>query len=218
MLEFIRDTIEYQNFGFNTITFSFFGTFFFSILQAWSLLKQNTKIKKKKSGQSLSITFFTYSCCYFFAFLVYGILNRSIGMIVNGLLGFCYIPILFNLHRFKGFFNINWIFLGLFSLMIPTVYLLKGELRNVFVLIGLFGLGIPLILQIREMYKQKSTGSVEPRFLIVFGFSSIFWFIYGLVINNWIFIVFNPFSILLLGIAFGLYVKYRKLEIEKLII
>jgi len=102
--------------------------------------------------------------------------------------------------------------------MIPTVYLLKGELRNVFVLIGLFGLGIPLILQIREMYKQKSTGSVEPRFLIVFGFSSIFWFIYGLVINNWIFIVFNPFSILLLGIAFGLYVKYRKLEIEKLII
>lgn len=209
MEEFIKHTIEYQNWGLNAITFSFLGTAFFSLLQGWSLFKQNSTIRRKKSGKSLSVTLFIYSGCYFFSFFVYGVLSDSMGMMVNGLLGIPYIPILFALHKYKGFTKTNWIVLGMFSLMIPLVYILEGSVRDIFVLCGLFGLGIPLIGQIREMYKEKSVGAVEPRFIIVFMLASVFWFSYGLVIGNWIFVVFNPASIVILGIILALYYKYK---------
>jgi len=207
--EFIKHTIEYQNWGLNMVTFSFLGTAFFSLLQGWSLLKQNGTIRRKKSGKSLSVTLFIYSGCYFFSFFVYGVLNQSMGMMVNGLLGIPYIPIILALHEYKGFTKTNWITLVIFSLMIPLVYILQGSVRDMFVLCGLFGLGFPLIGQIREMYKEKSAGAVEPRFIIVFMLASVFWFIYGVVIENWIFIVFNPASIVILGIILFLYYKYK---------
>lgn len=77
MKELLQHTVEYQNWGANIGTFSFLATIFFTLLQGWSLFAQNTTIRRKRSGESLSTTFFIYTGCYFFMFLVYGITKRG---------------------------------------------------------------------------------------------------------------------------------------------
>ena len=167
-------------------------------------------IRKNRSGESLSTTFFIYAGCYFFMFMVYGITKHSIAMAFNGFIGIPYAFILVSLYRFKGFTRKDWIFLALFSLMTPTVYLLNAKARDIFTLIGLFGILVPLTGQVREMYRTKIPGSVEPKFIFTFMLSNVFWFIYGITTNNWIFVVFNPISLALLTTALVLYLKYKK--------
>jgi len=210
LIEILRQTVEFQNWGANFATFSFLAVVFFTILQGWSLFIQNNTIRKSRSGESLSTAFFIYCGCYFFMFMVYGITKNSIAMTFNGFLGIPYIPILFALYRFKGFTRKDWSFLVLSSLMIPTVYFLSGKARDVFTLAGLFGILVPLAGQVREMYRAKVPGSVEPKFIIAFMFSNMFWFVYGLTTGNWIFVVFNPISLTILTTALVLYLKYKK--------
>jgi len=210
-MDLLKQTIEYQNWGSNAATFSFLATIFFTILQGWALFEQNKTIRKKRSGESISIIFFIYSFCYFSTFLVYGTTKMSITMAFNGLLMIPYIPILIALCRFKGFLKSDWILLILFSTMILIVQFLKNSpIQDIFVLAGLFGLLIPAIFQIKEMIKTKSPGSVEPKFIVSFMLAGIFWFIYGLTSGNWIFVVFNPVSFSILIFILFLYLKYKR--------
>ncbi len=210
MENLIRETIEYQNWGWNMATVSFFATLFFTLWQGLSLLQQNSTIRNKRSGEALSVSFFAYSGSYFFAFLVYGLTKHSIAMTFNGLLGMPYIPILFALHRYKGFESADWFAILFFPLMVPTIILLEESGRDLFVLCGLFFILIPLIGQTWGMYKTKNVGAVEPKFLKAFMASGIFWFAYGLSGGGWIFVVFNPISFVVLGTALTLYHRYNK--------
>jgi len=208
--EFLGRTVEYQNWGANAATFSFLVTVFFTCLQGWSLFAQNATIRRNRSGESLSTTFFIYTGCYFFMFLVYGITKNSIAFMFNGCLGIPYIPIVLALYRFKGFQGGDWVALVLSLLMIPVVVMLEGAWQDMFVLTGLFGIIIPLVGQVREMYRAKSSGSVEPKFVVTFMVANIFWFTYGLTTGQWIFVVFNLISFLVLATALILYRRYRK--------
>lgn len=209
MENLILETIEYQNWGFNMATFSFFATLFFTVWQGISLFQQGATIRKKRSGESLSVIFFAYCGSYFFAFLIYGITKHSVAMTFNGLLGIPYIPILMGLHKYKGFTASDWMSVLIFPLMIPIVLILEESRRDLFILTGLFYILVPLVFQTWGMYKTKSVGAVEPKFLKAFMASGVFWFIYGLSGGGWIFVVFNPISITVLGTALFLYHRYN---------
>lgn len=207
----IRETIEYQNWGWNMATVSFFATVFFTLWQGRSLFQQNSTIHNKRSGEALSVSFFAYSGSYFFSFLVYGLTKDSIAMTFNGLLGIPYIPILMGLYQYKGFTIKDWTVVLIFPLMIPTVLLLEESIRDIFILCGLFFILVPLIGQTWGMYKTKSVGAVEPKFLKAFMAAGVFWFAYGLSGGGWIFVVFNPISFVVLGTALFLYHRYNKI-------
>ncbi len=210
-MDLLKQTVEYQNWGTNAATFSFLATVFFTILQGWALFEQNKTIRRRKSGESVSLIFFIYAFCYFATFLVYGTTKMSITMTFNGLLMIPYLPILIGLCRFKGFSKSDWTLLILFSGMIAIVQILNhSSVQDVFVLAGLFGLLVPALFQIKEMLKTKSPGSIEPKFIISFMLAGIFWFIYGLTSGNWIFVVFNPISFTILVIILLLYLKYKR--------
>src|SRR3989344_8841053 len=94
MEEVLRETLEIQNWGYNLLTLSFIATVFFTVLQAWGLWKQNRKIRRERSGTSVSVISFGYFGSYFFALLAYGVHLKSIAIVFNGLLGCLYIATL----------------------------------------------------------------------------------------------------------------------------
>ena len=209
-MDLFKSTIEYRSWGANVATYSFLGTMLFSLLQGWALFAQNGTIRRKRSGESIAVIYFVYGFCYFAAFFVYGVAKMSIAMAVNGLLFVPYLPILTALERWKGFSRADWLSLLAFSLMIPAIELLKGDMRDVFVLLGLFGCLVPGIFQFMELLRTKSPGAIDPRFIVAFMFSCIFWFIFGLMTGNWIFVAFNPVSFFLLGSTLVVYLKYKR--------
>lgn len=212
-MDLLKDTLEYRNWGMNIATLSFVGTMFFTVLQGWALFAQNGTIRRERSGESIAVVYFVYGFCYFAAFFVYGVAKLSIAMALNGLLFVPYLPILVALMRYKGFSSGDWILFVLFSLMIPAVEVLKGNARDVFVLVTLFGCLVPGVFQIAEILRTRSPGAIDPRFIVAFMGSSVFWFLFGTMTGNWIFIAFNPVSFALLGVTLALYLKYKHLAL-----
>src|SRR6185295_8947923 len=82
---------------------SFFGTVFFTVLTMISLVQQNKQIVKAQSGESVSVVMNVYMLVLFFAFGIYGLAKGSVALTFNGMIGFFYVPILWNLRKFQGF-------------------------------------------------------------------------------------------------------------------
>lgn len=209
MEEFIKNTIEYQNWGWNAVTVSFIGTIIFTILQMWSSFEQGRTIFRKRSGESVSSSLFIYAGWYCFTFLVYGMVRNSIAMSLNGLLCIPYAFAVYGLYRFKGFNGFEKFLLVACAGMGPVIYLLSGTAREIALTAIVIGLLIPLAIQVREMYRTKSPGAMDPRFVTVLILSCIFWFIYGLYTETLVLEVFNPLAAVLLGITLLLYFRYK---------
>ncbi|MDO8556858.1 MAG: hypothetical protein Q7R98_00110 [Candidatus Jorgensenbacteria bacterium] len=213
-LEILRKTLEYQNFGFNELFISAVATVIFTVLQGYGVLMQGRRIWRERSGESISVTFFSYATFYFLAFLVYGAEKWSIAMVFNGVLGFVHIPILAGLLKFKGFTRNEWILLGAFSTMVPAFFILDGEPQEVFLMICLLGILATLVKQTLDTWsyvKLRRSGradkpiALEPRFLVSFMATNAVWFIIALCIGNWPLAVFNPLAFLLIGVNLTMY-------------
>src|SRR4030043_255058 len=97
----MKEFMEVRNFGWNLMTFSFVTTLFFTLLQAYALIKQNQRILKTRSGESVSFIFFSYYGFSALAVIVYGLHKGSLALVINGLIGFLAMLVIINLLRFK---------------------------------------------------------------------------------------------------------------------
>ncbi len=205
MTDFIRNLVEIKGFGFNLLTFVFAGTIFFSVLQGWGLWRQTQKVWESRSGDSVSVLFFGYGMFYFFAFIFYGIHEAKLAAILNGALGFVYIPLMVGLHKFKGFTRKEVSLLIVFSLMVPAMIFMP--VRQMLLMIFLFGVAGATIFQIVELVKLGKAGVIEPRFYAVFIITAFFWWGYSFLVNDWPLKVFNPLAIVLNLIILFLWFK-----------
>lgn len=201
---------EYQRWGLNALTFSFLATVFFTALQGWSLLKQSRKIWKNRSGTSVSVYAFTYFAGYYLVFSTYGFQVRSLAIILNGFLFFVHVPILLGLWRFEKYSCKEVFFTVIVMSAFVLLFILDEKQKDLLLFTGLMGILWALTMQIAEIIRTRKTGSVEPRFIIVFMATAVFWFIYAIVIGNWPLIVFNPLSFCALLLILLLYLKYRR--------
>ncbi len=205
-------TVECQNWGWNTITISFLAAILITIIQGWGIWKQNKKIWKNQSGKSLSLIFFVFQFSYFTSYFVYGIDRDSLTIIVNNILGLLFIPIIIGLIRYKlkekELSRRELIISSLLPLIIPGTLLIKD--KDLFLIIILGIAAISVAPQVLELIKTKETKNIEPKFIIVFLISGTLWLIYGLAINSLALITSSIPTILLSLMFLILYFSFNK--------
>ena len=203
--------IEFDNFGWNVLTLSFFATIVFSLLGVFYLWRQFTEIWSNKSGKSVSVTWICYFLFGYIATLFYGVHKDSLALVISAALR---IPIsalvLFGLWKFKGFKKIDQgIFFGSIVLMIAMIF---SSEKVWFYLFFSFGSVISLATQPIEIWKNKSSGVVVIKVFVIYAISCLFWIPYAFITRNWAleFIVFSFFVISIATII--LWFRYREEE------
>lgn len=81
-LETLKATAEYQEWGW-IMFFTISGTTTFSILSFWALWGQIKKMWSSRSGESLYISWFSYSLFFFIALTIYGFHINSIATVFS---------------------------------------------------------------------------------------------------------------------------------------
>lgn len=211
MEEWIRHSVEYQNWGWNSVTIGSLGTIIFTFVELWGLHKQNQTIWQKQSGQSLSVSWFSFFFFASVAFSFYGLHIRSIASILNGVvLALIHIPILLGLWQYKEFTRWESIQFFLLIATIPAMILLPWK-DQVFLIISI-GVIYAIATQPLELYKTKSVGAVDIRMLLVYVLSTIFWVIYAFAINEWVLKALALVNLGSLSLATFLWFRYRYYE------
>ena len=208
VIHFFKNTVEWQGWGYNALTISFIATAVFTVLEGWGFWMQNRSIWRNKSGESISVSLFIYFGCLFIAVIAYGYYIRSIAAIFNGMLGFMHLPILFGLWKYKGFTKLEKGALYVFPLMIPAMIFFPW--KDLLMISLLFGTIIPLAMQLYEMWRAKSAGVINARFIGILIISTAFWVIYAFAIRNWVMEVIYPLTLVILILIFVLRFHYAR--------
>ena len=199
--------IEIQEFGANIITLTFFITLFFTILQGYALIRQSLKILKNKSGKSVSFTFFCYYSFSALAVIIYGLYKHSLALSINGLLGFIALFVVINIWRFKEISR-NEKIIGLGSAIVIPLIIFLPQKDTLFLVFGSV-VTWAIVSQILEIWKNKSSGSVDPGQTITSIFSSLFWLSYAIVMKIWPMEIFNSLGFILWLIMLLSYLKFK---------
>jgi uncharacterized protein with PQ loop repeat len=208
MFDILKNCVEYQNFGFNTLTISALATIFFSFFQGYGAIAQSKKIWHEESGETITVLFFVSNFWYFMSFFIYGIYQDSIAITLNGAVGFLYIPILMGLKKFKGFAISETIFSLLGFLVIPAM-ILVGQ-KNI-VLTAMILMVAPFtIIQFYEFIKSRSLGAFSIKYVIIFFTTSAFWLIYSIAILKWPLIILNGATTTIYLVVIFLNHKFKK--------
>ncbi len=211
MYEFVRSTVEYQNWGWNAVVVGSFGAIIFTFIEGWGLWKQNQAIWRGKSGESVSVSWFSYFLFALAAFFFYGIHIHGIAAMFNGVaLTLVHIPILLGLWKYKGFAKWEKVQFFCLALMVPAMAFLPWK-NEVFTIVSV-GIIYSLATQPLELWKTKKTGAVEIKLLVVYTLSTAFWVIYAFAINEWVLEILTSVNLFLLGLATLLWFKYRARE------
>jgi len=205
--------IEIKNFGANILTLLFFITIFFTIIQAYALIKQNNKIVKNKSGESVSFFFFSYYGFSALAVIIYGLNASSLALTLNGFLGPLALIIVVNLLRFKVI-SLKEKIIGLSSFIVLPLIILVPQKDLLFLIFGLVISGA-LFAQILEIWRNKSAGSVHPGQAIVSLFSNSFWLSYAIIMHIWPLEIVNGLGLLLWVIMLMSYFKFKPTNITQ---
>src|SRR3989344_5572692 len=99
LVEVLKSTAEYRNFGLNEATVGAFLVIPASYLQGTGFWNQGRKIWEDKSGASVSTLFIAYFFFFFVTFAVYGARERSMAMTGNGFLFLTILPVLAGLRK-----------------------------------------------------------------------------------------------------------------------
>lgn len=214
MLELLKNTVEYQKWGFNAPTIGAIGIIFFAFVEGWGLLKQNQKIWQERSGESVSFRWFTYLGSYFIASIFYGLYIKSISVTFGAILpGLLHIPIIVGMIKFKQLAQNEKIQSALFLIMILAMVILPQK-DLVYILLSI-GTIYALATQPLELYRTKSVGVVEIKLILVYIASSVFWTIFGFSTKALGIMIVSPCALILLGLTLIMWRKYKKLEASK---
>lgn len=199
--------MELQQLGLNAVTVGALGVIFFAFVQAWGLWQQKKTIWKNQSGQSISVTWLSYFTCLDVVVFIYGWSINSIAMMVNGGLIFLYVLIMIGLWKFKGFSKLEK-FLGICLLIVIVVTIFIPAKDWMFLIVS-FGSILSLIMQPYEIWKNKNSGVVEIKLIIVYLISTTFWIIYGYTINDWVLKIICPSYFVIFSITVCFWFIYR---------
>ena len=106
------------------------------------------------------------------------------------MLGFLHLPILLGLWKYKGFTKLEKGALYICPLMIPAMIFLPW--KDLLMISLLFGTIVPLLMQLYEIWRAKSAGVVDARFVGILIISTAFWGRLRLRYQNWVMEVIYP--------------------------
>ncbi len=203
MIEFA----EVSGFGINMLTLSFVATMTFTVLQSIAFLKQNRRIIKTKSGQSVSFSFYSFFSFSALAVTLFGLTNQSLALSINGLLGILSLIITINLLRFKKITKKETIMGSISMLALPSM-IFSPNRDIVFLVLGLI-IGVTIGIQIVEIWRNKSSGAYHPAQVFVSIASCSFWLIYSIIMKIWAMEITSSLFLLLWFILLFSYLKFK---------
>lgn len=194
LLEFLLNTVEWQNWGWNTLTYGAIGAGALAIFQGFGVWRQGIRVHREKQAQTLSFLLFGYSMAYFFSAAIYGVKQKSIALMILAGSGLLHIPIVTGIPKYRAVTTQERWFVRIFFLMIPLMwYATKVELHETFFLVFLFGLLGFIAPQAYRAWKRADTSDLDVVMILSFLIGAIFWFVYGFADNRWWALkVFNP--------------------------
>jgi uncharacterized protein with PQ loop repeat len=210
---FLTATLEYQHWGVNALTVSFFLSVAITLITAWGLVQQNQTIWRKREVEAVSIFWLVYYAILQLAILIYGASMHSAALVVNGLLALLYIPILLGLWKFKGFSLMENISAGILASAILSMLFLpfKSQFFFVFALGGLLSASMQPI----EMWQKKSARGVSIRLISTLLLGNIIWFVYGLAVHDWVLIIVNALAFIIFGTTALLWKRYEGMGVSR---
>lgn len=208
MVDFLRSTVEWRQWGVNTLTFSAIGTIVLTMFQAWSLNKQARLIWDNKKGDSVSVVMFSYMLFYLVSFIIYGFFMKSIAAMANGLLVVFVIPIFLGLFKFKQFTLVERWCVPIFCIL-PVAMIFSPHKQFLFFCM-LSGLLIAFACPARELLRSKDSGFVEVRVIATTMVVNVFWAAYAFAVGDVPLMIFNPLSFVLMVATLLLWIKYKR--------
>lgn len=204
MIEFA----EIKGFGINVLTFSFVATMVFTVFQAIAFLKQNQKIIKTRSGESVSVSFYSFFGFSALAITVFGLFNQSLALSINGLLGILSLIVTINILRFKKISKKEKTIIKVSVLALPLM-IFSPDKDIIFLVLGLI-ISATLVAQIVEIWANKSSGSYHSFQIFVSIVSCSFWLSYSIAVKIVVMQITNSLFLLLWFTILFSYLKFKK--------
>jgi uncharacterized protein with PQ loop repeat len=199
--------VELQNFGLNMLTITFLATLVFTVSQGVALIRQNKTIVKNRSGESVNFIFFAYYGFSAIAVIIYGLGKNSLALTINGFLGFIALVIIFNLLRFKPI-KLQEKIIGFSSAIVLPLIIFVPQRDLLFLIFGSI-VGVTVLVQILEIWKNQSSGSVHPDQIIVSVISAVFWLSYAIILDIWPMEIINSLGLILWALLYFSYWKFK---------
>ena len=211
VLNFFLTSEEVRKFGWNISTFWVIGVNIFTIVEWWGLRKQNKKIWKERSGESLSVTLFTFLLFATWAFIFYGIAIKSASSVINGLvLGIMYMPTVTGIWKFKQWSTREKIQFWIFTSMVPAMAFFPWY-NEMFLIISV-GIMIATGTMLWELRKVGKTGVLDIYLLGAYLASTVFWVGYAFSIEQWVLEILAIVNVILLCITTWVWCQYYRKE------
>lgn len=187
MVDFIRNSVEIQHWGWNIGTIGAVGTFVFTLLQAVGFSTQARSIWKSRSGASVSIPMAGFWGVYFICFFIYAIDAKSIAMVWNCTLLFPVLVMIAGLWKYKRDAFRDWAIVGLCMLGIPAMIWFPKDA----VLTSLFVIAFAVLLHQALDVRKNGPGVLHPAYIVIFILTGLFWLVFTITIGNWVIAIFN---------------------------
>ena len=206
VLSWFSESIEFQMFGINLVTFGAVGANVFTCMQAWGLHKQYRTICRRKRADGVSLSFFVFSTGYCAAFLYYGWISHSITITWNGMLAPLFGAVVIAIIRYRGI-TFPELCATIFApvLVIAMVFI---ERKTLLLLTYLFLFLLFLLAQPLKIIRERNSREVSLSFQYICIATSVFWFSYAIAIKDIALIIFNPIVFLLYAWTIVLCRKY----------
>lgn len=221
VLEFVTSLAEYQKFGLNTTTITAIGILCITLFQAWGMTGQVRTIWRTRSGEGLSVLWFSYTMWFFVAAIVYAFHTRSGAMLVNASVMMTgHLAILAGLWRFKGW---TWSETGQTVLYaaIPMIVAMVPDTRiealampgtDAAFMVFSFGTIYAVATQPWEMWRKKTAGIVAVKLIAVHILAVVFWTVYAFHIGAVALQILNPILFVLFALTVLFWFMYREQE------
>jgi len=212
VLNIVEQTVEYRGFGLNALTVGAAGALALLLFEAWALIQQARTIWRDRSADILSTYWFGYTACFAAAYVPYGIAIQSGTLVFTCTVwSALHIPILWGIHKFRGYTAKETVTMGAFVLMVPVMIWLPWI--DLAYLVFSVGMVYAFATQTWELWKEEKTGSLEIKLLAVYIVSTTFWTIYVFAINALALMILNPVILTITIATVTLWCKYKKREL-----
>jgi uncharacterized protein with PQ loop repeat len=186
---------EYRALGYNLATFTFVGTSILSVMQGWSIVRQNSQIWAERTAANVEPLMFTYLFFYCLSFGSYGLDKGSVVATFNGMSGILYVPVLLGIVRFRNDIRFWHIATALLfgSAMVANM-VMAGD-KDSTLMIYLFGILFFIGKQAWKVWQSDDMGELNVEYVVVFLATAAFWLLYAFVTDSWPLKVFNTVAI-----------------------
>jgi hypothetical protein len=192
MLDYFYTTAEYTRWGQSEFMFVVTMTFILTSVVFWyGARNQFLKITREgrlrgTAGQSVSTKWITYFVFLALNVAIYGFYIGSLAILYNGLVLMVGSSlVLIALYQYKSVSRFEVILLSVFAVLPLVTIATPMSFKQEMFFIGHVG-GLCLgLTQPYEVWKNKTMGSLDWRFIATLLANSSFWFLYGLITSDW---------------------------------